>query len=86
MTESDLDILTASLDEREATADTNAGTTKTATPVLGFLGISVGFAALIGLSIGAVTALWIVLFGRTLLFSIGPWFGWLAFSLTGTPG
>jgi hypothetical protein len=86
--ESDLDILTPPLSDADAVASASAGTaSRSAVSVLGFVGVSVGFAALLGLSFGAVAALWVTLFGQSVLTSpIVLWCGWVIALMFGGQG
>jgi hypothetical protein len=43
---------------------------------LGFVGVSVGFATLVGLCAALAVLLWLALFGRSLLLPLAVIFGW----------
>ena len=89
MAESDLDFLTAPLSDEDAVEDVGptSAASGPAASVLGFVGVSVGFAALLGLSFGAVAALWVALFGQTVMTSpIVLWCGWVIALMFGGQG
>ncbi len=54
--------------------------------LLGFVGVSVGFATVLGLCVGATAALWVLLFGRGILLSVGPWLAWIGSTAAGVHG